>query len=80
LPILQVRFIDMSVPQATSIIDEAASVTASLLPEKSSSRYEHEYAEFKKWQKENVTGVTEDVVLAYRLRPLIECIFLNILR
>ncbi|KAB0801733.1 hypothetical protein PPYR_03919 [Photinus pyralis] len=54
----------MSVPQA--IIDEATNVAASLLPEKSSARYEHEYAEFKKWQNENnVTGITEDVLLAY---------------
>ncbi|KAB0805072.1 hypothetical protein PPYR_02042 [Photinus pyralis] len=54
----------MSVPQA--IVDEATNVAASLLPEKSSARYEHEYAEFKKWQNENnVTGITEDVLLAY---------------
>ena len=48
------------------IIDVAANVAAYLLPEKSSARYEHEYAEFKKWQQEkNAIGVTEDVVLAY---------------
>ncbi|KAJ8910322.1 hypothetical protein NQ315_012328 [Exocentrus adspersus] len=54
----------MNVPEA--ILKEAASVASSLLPEKSSSRYEREYRDFKNWQQKNgVNGVTEDVLLAY---------------
>lgn len=54
----------MSVPEA--IAKEAVSVASSLLPEKSSSRYEREYSDFKNWQEKNcVVGITEDVLLAY---------------
>lgn len=52
------------VPEA--IVNEAAAVSASLLPEKSAARYEREYIDFKGWQKKNcVTGVAEDVLLTY---------------
>ncbi|KAJ8913970.1 hypothetical protein NQ315_008962 [Exocentrus adspersus] len=54
----------MNVPEA--ILEEAASVASSLLPEKSSSRYKREYRDFKNWQRKNgVNGVTEDVLLVY---------------
>lgn len=54
----------MSVPEA--IIKEAATISASLLPEKSAPRYERQYADFKDWQEKNgITGVTEDVLLTY---------------
>jgi hypothetical protein len=53
-------FSQMNVPE--EIKKEAINVASSLLP----ARYEREYEEFKNWQKNNnVTGVTEDVLLVY---------------
>jgi hypothetical protein len=57
-------FSQMNVPE--EIEKEAINVASSLLPAKSLARYEREYEEFKNWQKNNnVTGVTEDVLLVY---------------
>nr|XP_015840357.1 PREDICTED: uncharacterized protein LOC107399165 [Tribolium castaneum] len=52
------------VPEA--IRNEARSVVSGLLPKKSSARYEHQYLDFKNWQKkQNVGSVNEEVLLAY---------------
>ncbi len=49
-----------------NIKEEAIQVSSSLLPEKSTPRYEREYNDFKTWQDENnIIGVTEDVLLDY---------------
>jgi hypothetical protein len=58
-------FSQMNVPEEIKK-EKGINVASSLLPAKSLARYEREYEEFKNWQKNNnVTGVTEDVLLVY---------------
>jgi hypothetical protein len=57
---------DASIPN--EILEKSLEAVGTLVPIKSAARYDNEFQQFCEWKnKNNVTQVTEEVMLAYML-------------